>query len=161
MKDRRLLQKRVDDLTQELGLTGDFNAHDFINALNQRMNLSIRAASMEMPPGHTGFLAKANEGYVLLYKENTSWIHQQHIIFHECAHILLGHRSTELNESFHRTDFDDEAEREAEFFATTVLERALKCSIIKNSASPIKDRNNYDLIPEKLLEEATLFFSHD
>ncbi len=159
MPHRRPLQKRAHDLVKELGLDGGFTAWDFLSALNQNKDFGIRAASMEMPPGHTGFLTQAGEGYVLLYKENTSWLHQQHIIFHECAHIVLGHRSTELGDFFHRADFDDQSEKEAEVFAAAILEKALKNSLKEKSIPPLKDRSNYPLIPQKIMEEALNFFS--
>lgn len=160
MPHRQLLQKRAGELLNELDLKAGFTAYEFMDKLEQKKGLRITAASLEMPPGHTGLIARSDEGYVLLFKQNTSWLHQQHIIFHECAHIILGHKTSKLNEYFNRADLDEDLEREAEYFATAIMERALKGALKTKGRPADEKRDNYDIIPSELIESANKLFNN-
>ncbi|WP_257032334.1 MULTISPECIES: hypothetical protein [unclassified Streptomyces] len=92
-------------------------------------------------PGPFGvWLATTSADYIL-YQQETSKIHQDHIILHEVGHILADHQSDEADDEFwrqmtpdlsleavkralRRTSYDQDHEREAELVATIILEWA-------------------------------------
>ncbi|MFJ2582267.1 hypothetical protein [Kitasatospora aureofaciens] len=92
-------------------------------------------------PGPFGvWLGTASADYIL-YQQETSKIHQDHIILHEVGHILADHQSDDTDDDFwrqmapdlsldavrralRRTSYDQEHEREAELVATIILEWA-------------------------------------
>ncbi|QEU89961.1 ImmA/IrrE family metallo-endopeptidase [Streptomyces kanamyceticus] len=80
---------------------------------------------------------------VIVYASDTSPAHQDHIIVHELAHILCGHRAVDeppdqgavgtlfpdldpalVRDALYRTAYTDPQEREAEMFASLFLKRA-------------------------------------
>ncbi len=93
--------------------------------------------------GHAscGLWAAAPSRDYVLYESDTSPVHQAHIILHELAHLILGHRSahvldpdvmlsllpdldpTMLETVLQRARYDTNEEREAEVLASLLLRR--------------------------------------
>ncbi|MFC5724195.1 hypothetical protein ACFP1Z_28960 [Streptomyces gamaensis] len=78
----------------------------------------------------------------IFYQEETTRVHQDHIILHEIGHILADHRNEEefgeadpgpgskdpngfITRGFRRTCYTEDYEREAELVATTIQEWAV------------------------------------
>jgi len=76
----------------------------------------------------------------IFYQQETTAVHQNHIIMHEIGHIMAGHCGSELSggealtevmpslspavirRTLQRTGYEEEQEREAELFATVAME---------------------------------------
>lgn len=94
---------------------------------------------MPVPGPYGAWIATGTADYVL-YQQNTTKPHQDHIILHEVGHILAGHRNDEdypdealwqqempdisprtIRRALRRTSYEAVEEREAELIATIVL----------------------------------------
>ncbi|MFF0221638.1 hypothetical protein [Streptomyces sp. NPDC004629] len=88
----------------------------------------------------------------IFYQQETSSAHQDHIILHEVGHILADHTGGEsegevwriplpdiphdvINETWRRTAYDEECEREAELVATIIQEWSAVLSHVAPCAS--------------------------
>ncbi|MCS0635847.1 hypothetical protein NX801_09235 [Streptomyces sp. LP05-1] len=90
-------------------------------------------------PGPFGLWIATDTVDLIFYQQETSPLHQDHIILHEVGHILADDTSDEddpvvwqsllpalsydaIRRALRRTAYEDEREREAELIATTILE---------------------------------------
>jgi len=102
------------------------------------------------------WIATAKADYIL-YQQETSKAHQNHIILHELGHLLAGHTSDEQDDgllaglypdlepdavrrALRRTSYDSAHEREAETVATIILEWASVLDKVapRNSEGPAR-----------------------
>lgn len=141
MKERELRRRCRREL-QALGIQPPLQVDVLCRLLGERRGRPIRLVPYALPvPGPFGvWLATASADYIL-YQQETSKIHQDHIILHEVGHILADHQSDDSDDEFwrqmmpdisreairralRRTSYDQEHEREAELVATIILEWA-------------------------------------
>jgi hypothetical protein len=102
----------------------------------------------------------------ILYQQETSKAHLDHIVLHEVGHLIAGHRNDEeddellstlcpnvspeaVRRALRRTSYDTEHEREAESVATIILEWA---SVLDRVAPRLLD----DGTPENRYDEALI-----
>ncbi|MFF8989614.1 hypothetical protein ACF09H_06580 [Streptomyces sp. NPDC014983] len=99
---------------------------------------------LPVPGPYGAWVATLSADYIL-YQQETSKAHQDHIILHEIGHILAGHRGESANDGcendcerddlgepepdtiqhvLRRTSYDESREHEAELIATIILEWA-------------------------------------
>lgn len=120
------LRKRAVELIKKLGLTGSFDAFEFAKRLQEKLGYEIKLQPLLMPPGLFGLWSLIKNCHVILYRANTSWLHQQQIILHECGHICLGHHPGDIKKFLKREAvYSNPQEEEAETFATLLLEKAI------------------------------------
>ena len=140
----RALRRRCEERLREIELPVPFDAHAFCEALAIRRGRPIHLLPIPSdgePGGLTGACLTIADKDIIFYESRTSAWHQDHIILHEVAHLLLGHNSDmRSDEEFLRQLFPDfrpevvrqilqrqtythEHEREAELLATLILGR--------------------------------------
>ncbi len=141
MKERELRRRCKREL-RALGIQPPLQVDVLCRLLGEQRRRPIRLVPYSLPvPGPFGvWLATASADYIL-YQQETSKIHQDHIILHEVGHILADHQSDDTDDEFwremmpdlsreavrralRRTSYDQEHEREAELVATIILEWA-------------------------------------
>ena len=125
-----------------LDLPEPFDLSEFCSRLGRRIGREIILMSHSMVIGGLcgTWMRTAKADYVF-YEEDTSQLHQQHIIFHEVGHILRSHvPGKELSKDLARTvaagikvsdvfrvlgrdSYTDDDEFEAELIATLILSR--------------------------------------
>lgn len=154
MLTRNELRKKARELLKELHLTGGFNCSEFVEKLRRRKDYKIKLEPISMPPGYFGFWSLVGDCHVILYRANTSWLHQQQIVFHECGHILLNHHPGDLKKFLQRKAvYSEPEEREAEIFATVLLEAAIVRDTAQESISVNKNLAPTQTPTEERLEE--------
>ncbi|MFI7667523.1 hypothetical protein [Nocardia sp. NPDC049526] len=110
------------------------------------MGRRIELIPMALPPASPlGLLITDEHGHSVIYEESASPIHRQQIIFHELAHLLLGHTGQPIGDNRQHCLFvhiahqiegqvlarscgSTEQEAEAEMTATLLLRRAQRSS---------------------------------
>ncbi|MET8754946.1 hypothetical protein ABZW32_33355 [Streptomyces sp. NPDC004667] len=116
---------------------------DLCRKLAERRGKPIRLIPWALPiPGPFGlWMSRPNEE-VIFYQEETTRVHQDHIILHEVGHILAGHEDDGdtgeplpnlgpdfpqdlIIRGFRRTCYTEDYEREAELVATIIQEWAM------------------------------------
>ncbi len=141
LKERELRRRCKREL-RALGIQPPLQVDVLCRLLGERRGRPIRLVPYSLPvPGPFGvWLGTASADYIL-YQQETSKIHQDHIILHEVGHILADHQSDDTDDEFwrqmapdlsldavrralRRTSYDQEHEREAELVATIILEWA-------------------------------------
>jgi len=117
------LQKSVNHLLKELRLKSPFDASDFKERLEQIRGYRIFLQPTKLPLGeYFGFWTHYEDAHYVFYREDARWLHQQQIIFHELAHILLNHPSPDYAKLLTRSTVYTEAqEGEAEIFANILM----------------------------------------
>jgi hypothetical protein len=84
----------------------------------------------------------------IIYEQETSRVHREHIVLHEVGHLLCRHRADSAREGggvgqlfpnldavtlgriFQRTSYTTEAEREAELIASLILQRVRRQTVL-------------------------------
>ncbi len=142
--NRRTLRKRCEALVRELVLPVPFDARAFCQMLESRRGRPILLRPMDMGRGRKarGLWLATDWADFILYEQATTPLHQQHIIFHELAHILCDHQPVQVVQEGMSTalfpDLDMERiqvvmrrsaylvqeEQEAEMVATLLLKRS-------------------------------------
>ncbi|WP_308129697.1 hypothetical protein [Kitasatospora aureofaciens] len=109
--------------------------------LGDQRGRPIRLVPYPLPtPGPFGVWIATESADYILYQQETSKAHQNHIILHEVGHIMADHQGVDVDDSFlqamtgncpgvvtralRRTSYDEEHERQAELVATIILEWA-------------------------------------
>ncbi|MFJ6705625.1 MULTISPECIES: hypothetical protein [unclassified Streptomyces] len=82
----RLIRREL----QDLGVTPPLDVDELCQALSRRRGrpLYLRAAPLPKP-GPSGMWAEYDTYDVILYQQETTRLHQDHIILHEVGHILV------------------------------------------------------------------------
>ncbi|MEU8461175.1 hypothetical protein [Streptomyces sp. NPDC029003] len=111
--------------------------------LGQRLNRPVRLIPWALPiPGPFGLWMSRPHEEVIFYQEETTRVHQDHIILHEVGHILAEHEDDGaagedfpglgpdfppdlITRGFRRTCYTEDYEREAELVATIIQEWAM------------------------------------
>ncbi|GGM81306.1 hypothetical protein GCM10012275_59940 [Longimycelium tulufanense] len=154
MKDWAL-RRRCRRLLRELDIQPPLQVKELCEQLGRQRGRPINLAPFPLPvPGPFGLWIAAADADHIVYQQETSPFHQDHIILHEIGHILAEHRSDDHDEEFwlsmmpdlspeavrralRRSSYDTAHEREAELVATLILEWAA----VLNRVSPTRASN--------------------
>lgn len=136
------LRRRLHRELTAIGIDTPMRMAEVCQRLETRSGKPIRllAYPLEVPGAFGAWLSTPSADYIL-YQQETTPAHQEHIIAHEIGHMLSGHRSDELEDelwrellpdipaehirrALRRTHYDTADERAAELAATLLLERA-------------------------------------
>ena len=139
--DIKALQRRCEAQLRALALPPAFDLAALIERLGAargRPIVLLPATARRAPCGV--WLAARTRDYIF-YESDTTPLHRAHIILHELAHLLLGHRSAEIADAdllralvphldahvletvLRRAGYDTEHEQEAELLASLLLAR--------------------------------------
>lgn len=154
--NRAKSRRECEALVAALGLPAPFDlAAMCVHVGEQRGKpIKLMATSMSMGGGLCGmWMGTAKSDYVF-YEQDTTVVHQQHIVFHELGHILRGHpparllgtelahalaphvdTSGEVPRVLGRDAYTDDHEYEAELIATFILRRV---SLHSNAADALQ-----------------------
>ncbi|WP_344325214.1 toxin [Streptomyces macrosporus] len=144
----RELQRTCERLVTEAGITsGSGGVTAMCDQVSRRRGRDIRLTPMvlEEPMLH-GLWIALDDTDVIVYREDTSRSHQEHIIAHELSHIICGHGSGGVSgppvlarllpdlvpgvtpdlvrRTLRRSAYRDREEQEAETMASLILARA-------------------------------------
>ena len=137
----RDLRRQCTSRIRALGLPEAFDLDLLRTELARRRGRPIELIPVSTGLGPRGLWVETDTADYIAYERETSPVHQRHIIAHELAHIACGHRSGLRREDLARlllpslgaetvrgvlgrSIFSADEEREAELFASLVLERA-------------------------------------
>lgn len=139
--------KRVQQAVEDLDYNfRQFELESLVRRIEERRQRGITRVPYPFQPGLTGLWVPAAEIDYIFYASNTHVLHQNHIILHELAHIVLGHRCQPLDQilppellaqlhddaPFGRLRqveamiSDDEQERESELFVYLIQEQIVR-----------------------------------
>lgn len=144
--DLRAVRERCAARLHTLPVPVPFDLHAFCAALAAQRRRPLRLEPF--PPtasarGSTGVWFAEATADIIFYEQQTSLLHQEHIILHELSHMLCGHpprveaaaslqatvlphiRLDLIEGALHRAAYSTAEEREAEIFASLLLERAV------------------------------------
>lgn len=130
---------------QGLAIPRPFDAAELVASINRIQRRRISLLPISMPTGVlyglTLFLQSGE--HIIAYERTTNRIHRDHIIVHELAHVVMGHRAIEVlghdasemilpslapalvQRVLERTGgYTEQEEREAETMATLLLQHA-------------------------------------
>ncbi len=140
--DGVMLQRRCEAKVRELGTSVPCDPHAFLNALETRRGRPILLRPQPLPPGLYGLWVPMPSVDCIMYEQETSRLHQLHIILHEAGHMLWEHQATPksaaqlpwrlfddippdlVNMVLQQAGYSTEQEDEAEMVARVVLGRA-------------------------------------
>jgi len=129
-------------LLRRLGIRPPLDVVELCRRLGEHRGKPIRLMAHPIPvPGPFGAWLASPEADYIVYQQETTASHQDHIIMHELGHLLAGHASDEgdddlldalcpdstpyaVRRALRRTGYDAAHEREAETVATIILEWA-------------------------------------
>lgn len=105
----RDLHRMLRQELQDLGVKPPLDVEALCQALSHRRGrpLYLRAAPLETP-GPSGLWVEYEDFDVILYQEETSRLHQDHIILHEVGHILVAEKEAASEETRQGTEESDE-----------------------------------------------------
>lgn len=157
LKERRLRSSCRREL-RALGVQPPLDIDDLCARLGSRRERPLRLVPYPLPvPGPYGAWIATRTADYILYQQETSKAHQNHIVLHEIGHILAGHQGEPGTEDFgsgtgdqppehpdtdtiehvlRRTSYDKSREREAELIATIILEWAAMPDGVTPTAAP-------------------------
>ncbi|MFI9400604.1 hypothetical protein [Nocardia sp. NPDC052316] len=138
------LRRRCRRLLTELDIQPPLDVVALCERVGRQRGKPIRLVAHPIPvPGPFGAWIATDKADYILYQQETTKVHQGHIILHELGHLLAGHHSDEQDDSLmtelfsssgltpdqvrtvlRRTCYDTVEEREAETVATIILEWA-------------------------------------
>ncbi|QKW51532.1 hypothetical protein [Streptomyces buecherae] len=82
----RLIRREL----QDLGITPPLDVHELCQALSRRRGRPLFLREAPLPkPGPSGMWAEYDTYDVILYQQETTRLHQDHIILHEVGHIIV------------------------------------------------------------------------
>lgn len=129
------LVRRCRQAVERLDIPTDFSARVFCEHLAAQRGRPIELMPLPVPTSPdlpTGMCYASSTTDYIIYDSQTSGYHQEQIILHEVAHILLGHIAPELDDSqvlyrdpagLPRVQYSTRQEQEAETLATMLLLR--------------------------------------
>ncbi|QHC21392.1 hypothetical protein GR130_08065 [Streptomyces sp. GS7] len=141
MKERELRRRCKREL-RALDVRPPLRVEVLCQQLGERRGRPIRLVAHPLPmPGPFGVWIATDSADYILYQQETSKTHQDHIILHEVGHILADHQGVDTGDEFlqtampelspgmvtralRRTSYDEAHERQAELVATIILEWA-------------------------------------
>lgn len=142
MKERQLRRWCKREL-RNLGARPPLKVEGLCRLLGKHRGRSIHLLAHRFPTHDpSGLWLATDTADYIFYQQETSTVHQNHIITHEVGHILAGHRGSEMSgeilegmmphlspdavrRMLQRTTYQEEQEREAELFASIIMEFSL------------------------------------
>ena len=142
MANERELRKRCRRLLNDLDIQPPLDVAELCRKVGEQRGRPIRLLAHPIPvPGPFGVWISTTGADYILYQQETTKSHQNHIILHELGHLIAGHTSDESDDgllsqlypdlepdavrrALRRTSYDSDQEREAETVATIILEWA-------------------------------------
>jgi hypothetical protein len=144
---RSRLRRRYHDILDTVGVPAPFDLDDFCSrvAAFRGRDLKLHPMNVASVPGLCGLYIELDATDHVFFPADTSPMHRQHIVVHELAHLLCGHRPSEsathlpdavLAELFPTLDrelvrsvlarsrYSSPAEEEAEGIASWILQHA-------------------------------------
>lgn len=139
--DLKLLRRRCEERLQELGLSAPFSSQSFCQALAARRGKPLQVCPATSYASPWGVWIGTDAVDYIFFEQDTSPLHQEHIILHEAGHILFGHAPTQLADTdllrrllpnippetilrvLLRGSYSEFEEQEAEVLATIIQER--------------------------------------
>jgi hypothetical protein len=140
MDDKRL-RRRCEARVQKLDLSAPFEVYSFCERLSAQRDRPILLQSVPGTANACGVWVSVPSADLIFYEQDTSPMHQDHIILHEISHLLCEHQPVPVSarEISHllfpdlhpetvkrvlqRSGYATEEEREAELLASLILER--------------------------------------
>lgn len=137
--DERALRRRCKRELRALGLQPPLQIKLLCQRLGERRRRPIRLVPYALPAsGPFGLWIGTTIADYIFYQIDTTRMHQDHIILHEVGHILAGHHKDNIDQHLQsampdispetirrvlqRTYYDTTEEREAEIFATIIMD---------------------------------------
>jgi hypothetical protein len=137
------LWRGCQSVVDRLDLPDPFNAETFIAALARKRGRPVELIGVPARPDRPcGLLVTTAHSDLIIYSNDTSTVHRQHILLHEAAHLVRGHDSAGaasgaglgvllphlspslIRSVLGRTVYTEPQEREAELIATMIHHRA-------------------------------------
>jgi len=145
--ERSRAQRSYEAIVRSVQVPIPFNLSKFCTrvALSRGRSLRLHPIQVESLAGFCGLYVEMDHIDHVYFPTHTSPIHQQHIVLHELAHLLCGHRGSRptwtmpdglvgklfpnldprlVRAALGRSRYADPEEREAETVASLILERA-------------------------------------
>jgi hypothetical protein len=126
----RDLQRRLRRELQELGIQPPLDVRELCRALGERRGrpIVLRPFPLERP-GPSGLWVVASQMDVVLYQQETTRLHQDHIILHEVFHILVAEDEQAEEEQEAPDDFVEGWARMIPMLDPTLIRRvACRCA---------------------------------
>lgn len=135
------LRRRCERILSGLDLPDPFGIDELCLQLGEQRGRPIHLIPIELPPGGAcGMWASTSDFDAIFYQKNTSSLHQAHIQAHEIGHLICDHSAVSVDGTgavlllpgldpalmrrmMNRRDYTGREEREAEVFASLLLER--------------------------------------
>lgn len=136
----RQLRRDCTAKVQALDLPSPFDVHKFCKSVARSRGRMIHLIPSVLPPGSpSGLCVSTDTADYIFYEEETSPLHQEHIILHEIGHLLCDHHATSVSREevaqlllpdldlrmiqrvLGRTSYPMWAEQEAEMIASLIL----------------------------------------
>ncbi|MBZ0307039.1 MAG: hypothetical protein K8I82_13295 [Anaerolineae bacterium] len=134
------VQQAIEDLSYNFQ---QFDLESLVRRIEDQRQRGITRIPFPFQPGLTGLWVPGAKVDYIFYDQNTHSLHQTHIILHELAHIVLGHRCQPLDEilppellaqlhgdsssgrlrQVQAASSDDEQEQESELFVYLIREQ--------------------------------------
>ncbi|CAL9451014.1 hypothetical protein SUDANB58_02448 [Streptomyces sp. enrichment culture] len=139
----RELRRHCRHLLRKLDIQPPLRVDELCRKLGEHLGKPIRLIPWALPvPGPFGLWMSRRDEEVIFYQEETTRVHQDHIILHEVGHILADHQDDGdigddlpdlgpefphdlTTRGFRRTCYSEDYEREAELIATIIQEWAV------------------------------------
>lgn len=139
---RTELWRRCRAVVDRLSLPDPFDAESFIGMLARERGRPIELIPLPFRPDRPcGLLVTTLRADVIIYSNDTTATHRQHILLHEAAHLLRGHdrgpaaaagpamllphlSPALIRTVLGRTGYSEPQEREAELIASLIHHRA-------------------------------------
>lgn len=135
--DAQLMRRRCEARLRCIVLPNSFTIETFTASVSKWQGRPIELVASAMPPGLHGLLVPEGATDYLFHRTDTTPLHRCHIILHELAHLVCGHRGVIIDAAVSFRDliahadgiatllaqYSQEDEAEAEMFATLVLAR--------------------------------------
>lgn len=137
--DLRTLRKRCEARLRQLDLPLPFDVQSFCERMAVHRGRPILLYPARSDAGPFGLWVAGPSLDVVFYEEETSPLHQDHIILHELCHLLCDHQPVPLSDTelarllcpdldpstvqrvLHRASYSTDEEREAELLASLIV----------------------------------------
>lgn len=97
MTDLRALRRHVDHVLDQLEWTSPFDLDRLLAQISARRGKPVSLFPAQLPNDGAGGLVIERAGdLVIVFDRELPALQRQHVILHEAAHILFGHRGTSL-----------------------------------------------------------------
>jgi hypothetical protein len=101
-EEARAFRQRCEEIVRDLPIPAPFDEHAFCDALGARRGRPIVLQAWPIQqaiPGDdvvSGFVVVERDRDLIFYERDTRRLHQQQIVAHEAAHLVLGHKGDSI-----------------------------------------------------------------